>query len=192
MIDCTGRPPGFVYLKMQEPGRRARLAEHFIVVRDDEEALDTLINTDADLLRWIALFPDDAAAAEAFLGEESAQQPPVDATEPGSVEIVADHGDGLSVRVEAQRPALLFLADNWYPNFRATVDGRPAPIWRANFAYRATPVPEGSHLVEFVYRPVEFYAGLATTGLGLVLLILAARLRQRGRAPGPARQAVSG
>lgn len=179
VIDVTRKAPGFVYRQMRQPGKRARLAENFMVVRDDADALDTLVNTQADILRRIALFPDDAAAAEEFLGPAAREEPAEDAGEPGTVRIISDTGDLLRVEVDAERPVLLFMSDNWYPNFRATVDSQAAPIWRANLAYRAVPVPAGKHVVEFVYRPTEFYVGLATTVLGVVLLFVVARLWRR-------------
>lgn len=183
VIDIDPNPPGFVYLQMRQPGKRATLAENFMVVQDDEEALDILVNSDADILRRIALFPQDAAAAEEFLGPAAREEPAADAPEPGTAELISDTGDQLRVEVNAERPALLFMPDNWYPNFRATVDGQSAPIWRANFAYRAVPVPAGRHVVEFVYRPTEFYVGVAVTVLGIALLFVVARLWPR-----PARQ----
>jgi len=181
VIDQSLNAPGFAYLPMMEPGRRARLTADFMVVKDDEEALDVVVNSDADIIRRVALFPDAAEAARRFLGHGPAA---ADEGEPGTAEIVADTGDDITVKVAADRRALLFMPDTWYPNFRATVDGREAPVWRANLAYRAVPVPAGEHVVRLSYRPVEFYAGVACTLLGVALLFVAARLWRRAPAPG--------
>jgi uncharacterized membrane protein YfhO len=60
-----------------------------------------------------------------------------------------------------------------------TVDGESAPIYRADYLFRAVPVPEGEHDVAFVYRPLSFYLGSAiTAAAGLVLGVLL-RLRRR-------------
>jgi hypothetical protein len=39
-------------------------------------------------------------------------------------------------------------ADVWHPYWHATVNGRPAPIYRANMAYKAVPLEKGQNIVE--------------------------------------------
>jgi hypothetical protein len=45
-------------------------------------------------------------------------------------------------------PAVLVLADTYYPGWQAIVDGRAAPVLAANCLVRAAPLPEGGHVVE--------------------------------------------
>jgi hypothetical protein len=45
-------------------------------------------------------------------------------------------------------PAVLVLADTYYPGWQAIVDGRGAPVLAANGLVRAAPLPEGGHVVE--------------------------------------------
>jgi uncharacterized membrane protein YfhO len=45
------------------------------------------------------------------------------------------------------------LNDVWHPWWRAEIDGKPAPILRANAIFRAVEVPPGEHKVRFVFRP---------------------------------------
>jgi hypothetical protein len=47
---------------------------------------------------------------------------------------------------------LLVVADNWFPAWRASVDGAEAPVLRAYHTLRAVPVPAGEHVVEMSYR----------------------------------------
>jgi len=61
------------------------------------------------------------------------------------------------------------LLDGHDPGWRATVDGRPAPVLRANIVFRAVPVPAGRHVVEFVYRPRSITLGLAASALCVLL-----------------------
>jgi hypothetical protein len=88
--------------------------------------------------------------------------------------------DRVRFQTNASSPAYAVLVDAWYPGWRATVDGRPAPVLRANAAFRAVPVPEGTHHVEFVYRPSSLVAGLlvsATAAIfGLAMLVSGRRL----------------
>lgn len=59
----------------------------------------------------------------------------------------------LAVDVDAGgESAWLYVAETWHPGWQATVDGQPAPVARANLAYRAVPLPPGAHRVELTFR----------------------------------------
>jgi hypothetical protein len=73
------------------------------------------------------------------------------------------------VDVETPGPALLRLADLWYPDWHARVDGRPAPILRADYLLRAVAVPAGRHRVEFRYQSAAVRAGLVMSLVSLTL-----------------------
>ena len=95
----------------------------------------------------------------------------------------------VAVTVDTPGPALVRLADLWYPDWIATVDGRPAPILKADYLLRAVPVPAGRHRVEFHYRSKAVRQGLALSIVSLVIVLACiggTALRDRMRArPGP-------
>jgi hypothetical protein len=82
----------------------------------------------------------------------------------------------------------LVLLDSYSPDWRVTVDGRPAAMVRANGLFRAVRLTPGHHVVEFAYRPVALVWGAAISGLALAgtLGLLALGGRRRGP-PAPAR-----
>lgn len=88
----------------------------------------------------------------------------------------------MTVQVAAARPGLVVLSDAYYPGWQAWVDGKPAPIYRANAIFRAVPVPAGEHTVTLAYRPVSLLVGglitAATLGVGAAL-VLWGRMRER-------------
>jgi hypothetical protein len=60
------------------------------------------------------------------------------------------------VVLEADSPdgGWVVLNDLWHPWWFAEVDGKPAPMLRANVLFRAVAVPPGRHTVRFRFRPV--------------------------------------
>jgi hypothetical protein len=106
----------------------------------------------------------------------------------GATATITKYGlNEVTVETSSPGPALLRLADLWYPDWTATVDGRPAEILRADYALRAVPVPGGSHRVEFRYRSAAIRNGLTLSLVSLLaaLALLAAGFfgRRRSRAP---------
>jgi hypothetical protein len=77
----------------------------------------------------------------------------------GSARITADEPERVVVRAEANNRALLVLADTWFPGWRATIDGRSAPIVRTDQLLRGVVLPAGAHTVEFTYVPWSWRIG---------------------------------
>jgi len=69
----------------------------------------------------------------------------------GSVTWIERGPDRHELRVESDRPALLVVADNWYPAWNATVDGQDTEVLRAYHTLRAVQVPAGASTVEMWY-----------------------------------------
>ncbi|HEX2202895.1 MAG TPA: YfhO family protein [Longimicrobium sp.] len=103
----------------------------------------------------------------------------------GGARVTRHEPDEVTVATEANRPALLVLADNMYHGWTATVDGRPAEVYRTNHTFRGVVVPAGRHEVRFRFHSAELHTGfaiyLASLGLlgayGLFLLVRSRRRR---------------
>jgi len=76
----------------------------------------------------------------------------------------------IDVNIDANK--LLFLSDTYYPGWKASVDGKEAKIYRADYAFRAIIVPQGHHLVKFSYDPLSLRIGYTISLLSIGLLII--------------------
>jgi hypothetical protein len=86
---------------------------------------------------------------------------------PGMARIERYANTEVAVSVDAPDGGLLLLNDVWHPWWRATLDGRPADILRADVIFRAVALPPGAHEVRFTFAPfagavadIERLAGL--------------------------------
>jgi uncharacterized membrane protein YfhO len=73
-------------------------------------------------------------------------------------------------------PGLAVLGDNWFPGWRAKVDGKEADVERVDYLFRGVRVGAGTHRIELTYRPASWRIGWIVTlvsiaGLALVLLV---------------------
>lgn len=100
----------------------------------------------------------------------------------GAILEATEGNDHLSFRVRASAPTVLVVRDGWSRGWQATVDGRPAPVLRANGRHRAVPVPAGESRVEMTYVPPGRQAGLLSAALGVAGLGALVALRRAPRA----------
>ena len=77
-----------------------------------------------------------------------------------------------TLKTNSSKQALLFLSDTYYPEWKATVDGKQTKIYLADYAFRSVVIPAGNHEVIFEYVPNAFYKGLIVGGVGLIALLI--------------------
>jgi hypothetical protein len=72
---------------------------------------------------------------------------------------------------------------NYFPGWRARVDGKDADILLANGLFRAVPLPPGDHVVDLWYAPDAVILGIRVTAVaaGIALASLAAAFLLAGR-----------
>jgi hypothetical protein len=90
---------------------------------------------------------------------------------PGRTEVTRLEPNRVTVTTDASAPSLLILADNYYPGWRAELDGRRTRIVRVNYNQRGVAVGAGKHVVNFNYQPDSLLAGLFLSGVSLLVLL---------------------
>jgi len=107
------------------------------------------------------------------------------AAEDESAEVTRDEGDVVTVRARLERPGYLVLADQYYPGWQVTVDGRPRPLLRVDYVLRGVRLEAGEHAVTFTFRPESYRRGAAISlaGLGILAAGIVLCLLRRGSRP---------
>lgn len=138
---------------------RARLEHVVRIARSPEDALATLRDAPLD---GVVLEQAPATGEPAAAGCASAARDRAD--------IVHDAPEDVRVRTSSDCASYLVLSDTLLPGWTATVDGAPAPILPADFAFRAVRLPPGVHEVAFRYAAPGLRAGALASLAGVVAL----------------------
>jgi hypothetical protein len=96
----------------------------------------------------------------------------------GSVRILERHPDRLRLEADLSDRGYVVVLEGYEAAWHARVDGRPAPVLRANTAFRAVPAEPGRHEIVLVYRPMSAALG-ATISAAAALAGLALALARR-------------
>jgi hypothetical protein len=132
--------------------------------------------------------PNEQQAYEAIFRRRTPQLPVVLLT-PGGPERYGRRaiGDVVEARlhtsfvVRGKGPkALIVFRRPWMPGWRATIDGRPLPVLRADMVMPAIEIPpDAEGEVRLVYRPRSLMIGAGLAGLALlVMAAVAVRIRR--------------
>ncbi len=138
------------------------------VISDATERIDAIVSNETDLRTTVILEekPDNPPQ----------QIPPAD-TVP-DVDFERPSSDEMICRIPEKTTGWLIVAESYGRWWNATIDGKPVPIHRANHAFMAVPLIEQSGTVQFLYRPLFFYAGCLVSGVtvaGCGVMVLLAR-----------------
>jgi hypothetical protein len=93
----------------------------------------------------------------------------------GTVELTDYRPNHLTYKASLDQKSLVVFSDIYYEGgWHATIDGKSAPLLRADYILRALPVDAGEHSIElsFVFKPFEQGEKISLVGSWLVLLIL--------------------
>jgi hypothetical protein len=89
----------------------------------------------------------------------------------GTVEFTSYAPTDIKLHTQAATPTVLLLNDQYDPHWRVTVDGKPAPLLRANFIMRGVYLTAGEHNVEFQFSlPAKpLYVTISAMSIGILL-----------------------
>lgn len=131
-----------------------RLVPDAVVTPDFSTALTTLSQVPAERL------PDVITLEESEGGVPPIRSDPAAGSQAGNglgrTDVRSYRASSVEFDVQMARPGFLYYADGYTPDWRAGVDGRPAPVLAADGAFKAVYLTAGSHRVSFEYRPWRY------------------------------------
>jgi uncharacterized membrane protein YfhO len=104
-----------------------------------------------------------------LLEEEPYGFPLETVAKPGSTARVVEYSPTkVVVDADMKFAGFLILTDAYAPGWEVTVDGVPSRLLAGDLLFRCVPLREGSHRVEFRYRPMSFMIGAFLTVVTLL------------------------
>jgi hypothetical protein len=107
---------------------------------------------------------------------------PVSSTPAGGdrVKVLHYEADSLELSVQSVGSSFLVLSENYYPGWRAWLDGQAAEIYLTDIAFRGVVVPAGSHKLRMEFRPTVLPVSMAISlATAVALLMLAFRNKDK-------------
>ena len=128
-----------------------------------DQIVPTLIDPGFPIDR-LALYADTASLSPAPLGQGMPDPSPVAATvvawEPGTIRVALSPAPADT--------SYLVVSENWYPAWGAEIDGRSAPVHRANHTFLSVVLPPGATEVVFRFESDSYDRGWLITIIALI------------------------
>jgi hypothetical protein len=177
------RPPWILYRRDVVPSRAEAVPAWRVLPDSSSEvypnpALDAILAPGFDPSQEVILERDPGLGPSTVVGPAG----------PAPVVTFTPLGDQAArVTVDTDTPVVLLVRTAFDPNWHAEVDGRPAPILRADYFLQAVALTPGRHTVSLAYDDSTIWYGLVGSGIawGAVLVTGAVLFVRRRRATQP-------
>ena len=138
---------------------RARIVYNYEVIHDPDSATARIEQMDFDYRNSVVLDKEPTITV------------PKDSAVYVSAEIINNEINRFDILANTPDPGILVISDNFYPAWKATVDGDPAEILMADGNFMAVPLESGDHIVRIEFDSVYYNASSTTTKLVWVLYL---------------------
>jgi hypothetical protein len=86
-------------------------------------------------------------------------------------EVTAAQAGRLEIQTVSDQDTFLIYSENYFPGWKAALDGQPVDLYRTNGTFLGVPVPAGLHSVVLTYRPPTLYLTALSTLVTLSVMV---------------------
>jgi len=87
------------------------------------------------------------------------------------VKIIEYTPNKIVCNAKVEEPGFLVLSENWYPDWKAYVDGKETKVYIADYILRSVELNKGEHKIEFVYKSRLFEMGALISFFSFLFLL---------------------
>ena len=80
--------------------------------------------------------------------------------------------DAITYESSSSGNHIAVFSEIYYKDWKATIDGKPADYFKANYVLRGMVVPAGKHTIEFKFEPAVFFMGRSISNISTWLLMV--------------------
>lgn len=164
IYDLIWEKDGWQIYKNKSMLPRVKLFGNVKIVDNKKEAIRTLYSPDFDYLNTLVFLKNEYPSIE------------IKKDETAEVKVLSYGQNDMTIETSTRYPQYLFISDNNFPGWKAEIKGDhtvKAPVFTANYSFRAIPVPAGKHTIHLYYAPSSFIWGIAISIISLLGLIIA-------------------
>lgn len=77
--------------------------------------------------------------------------------------------NSVTARVSAEENTFINFSQNYYPGWKAYIDGKKTKIYMVNGLIQGMEVPEGNHSIEFRYAPISIVIGILISIVSVIV-----------------------
>lgn len=138
-----------------------------VIVKAADDAVLLTVTDPRFNVQTAALFdpaaPVDAAPAVTALPAPTGIVAHFDSYAPGRMSVTLDR--------DAPAGSALVVAENYYPGWNATVDGKPAKIGRAQYSMIGVELPAGARKIDLTFTSSSYEAGKLITWIAILIAL---------------------
>jgi hypothetical protein len=156
--------------RFEARGYRKRLDDGYVALYERQSAPRFFFSSEYRVVAASAALEAIASTGPREIVIEESISTPHRPNAPGDPAVTLEtyRFNSVTLAVDAPRPGLVYASESFFDGWTATVNGAPARILPANYAFRAVEVPAGKSVIEFRYWPPGLTAGLSLTGTSVI------------------------
>ncbi len=148
----------FVIYENNDSFPRVYITSNYLVESDSRKILSSLFNENIDLKKVVILEKNPNIK---FTKESNS-----------TANIIKYSENKVVIKGKSDSGGILFLSDNYYPGWKAYVDGKPSTIYRADYSFRGVVFPPGDHAVVFSFEPSTVTLGFWGSITGIIVIMV--------------------
>lgn len=129
-----------------------------------------------------ARLSETALVEDNSLSEFGAEMQKMTHDDKARIERLVDRPNFIVAKVTSKAPAFAIFSEAYANGWRAILDGKAVPIYRADYYLRGIAVPAGAHIIEMRYIPPGFIAGVVMSLFSFFIMFILAVLPARTEA----------
>ncbi len=141
---------------------RVFIAKKYLVKKEQQSILNNIFNSKINLKDTVILEETPEIDDKIF--------------KKGEIKKISYTPNKIEIQLYTDGSGFLFISDNYFPGWRAYINGVNSKIYRADYTFRSVVVPKGESKVVFIYDPLTFKIGAVVSFVSVLLLVILAFL----------------